>query len=76
MTLVHGASDDNVHMRESMLLVERLVQLGKQFDLMVYPGTHMIQSVAERTHLYELVWRTFIEHLSATGTSHEASAVR
>ena len=76
LTLVHGASDDNVHMRESMLLVERLVELGKPFDLMVYPGTHMLQSVAERTHLYELVWRTFMEHLSAPVSRPETRAVR
>ncbi len=76
LTLVHGASDDNVHMRESMLLVEDLIKRGKQFDLMIYPGTHMIQSVAERTHLYELVWRTFAEHLSTPGPRPENNAIR
>jgi dipeptidyl-peptidase-4 len=63
LTLVHGASDDNVHMRESMILVQKLVELGKPFDLMIYPGTHMIQSVEERSHLYELIWRAFAENL-------------
>jgi dipeptidyl-peptidase-4 len=76
LTLVHGSSDDNVHMRESMLLVKSLVELGTQFDLMVYPGTHMIQSVVERTHLYELLWRTFAEHLSPRQARDETNAIR
>ncbi|MFQ5601255.1 MAG: DPP IV N-terminal domain-containing protein [Candidatus Krumholzibacteriia bacterium] len=63
LTLVHGASDDNVHMRESMILTNELVKAGKQFDLMIYPGTHMIQTVEERSHLYELIWRAFADNL-------------
>lgn len=59
LTLVHGTSDDNVHFRESMQLVQQLIDQGLMFDLMVYPGTHMIESLPERTHLYELVWRAF-----------------
>ncbi len=63
LTLVHGVGDDNVHFRESMTLVNALVEVGKQFDLMVYPGTHMMESVAERMHIYELVWRAFATDL-------------
>lgn len=59
LTLVHGTTDDNVHFRESMQLVRKLIGQGLDFDLMVYPGTHMIESLAERTHLYTLVWRAF-----------------
>jgi dipeptidyl-peptidase-4 len=63
LTLVHGSSDDNVHFRESMQLVLALQSAGKPFDLMVYPGTHMMQSLEERMHLYDLIRRTFAEHL-------------
>jgi dipeptidyl-peptidase-4 len=63
LTVVHGTTDDNVHFRESMLLAKQLQQLGTPFDLMVYPGTHMMETLEERMHLYELVWRTFAEHL-------------
>jgi dipeptidyl-peptidase-4 len=63
LTLVHGTGDDNVHFRESMLLTRRLVDAGLAFDLMVYPGTHMIETVPERMHLYQLVWRTFATQL-------------
>ncbi len=63
LVLIHGATDDNVHCRESMQLVRKLQGLGTQFDLMVYPGTHMMESTAERLHLYELLWRAFAAHL-------------
>jgi len=63
LTLAHGTGDDNVHFRESMILVNRLVELGKDFRLMVYPGTHMMETLAERMHIYTLVWRTFVEQL-------------
>ena len=64
LTLVHGTGDDNVHFRESMLLVNKLVESGKDFSLMVYPGTHMMESLEERMHLYTLLWRTFMQKLA------------
>ncbi len=66
LTLVHGTGDDNVHFRESMTLVNRLVESGKAFRLMVYPGSHMMESLAERMHIYTLVWRTFVEQFGRT----------
>jgi dipeptidyl-peptidase-4 len=63
LTLVHGTTDDNVHFRASMRLVQEMVQRGRSFDLMVYPGSHLIESLPERMHLYELVWRTFATRL-------------
>ena len=41
LLLVHGSGDDNVHYQGTERLVNRLVALGKPFDLMVYPNrTH------------------------------------
>jgi dipeptidyl-peptidase-4 len=51
--LIHGTSDDNVHMQNSMRLIEKLVDEGKQFDLMLYPGKfHDIGGEAAKIHLY------------------------
>jgi dipeptidyl-peptidase 4 len=43
LLVVHGSGDDNVHYQGTERLVNRLVELDKPFDLMVYPNrTHAI----------------------------------
>jgi len=38
LRIVHGTTDDNVHMQNSLQLINRLEDLGKHFELMVYPN--------------------------------------
>jgi dipeptidyl-peptidase 4 len=41
LLIVHSEEDDNVHYQGTELLINRLVELGKQFDFTEYPGrTH------------------------------------
>ncbi|MGB6338063.1 MAG: S9 family peptidase, partial [Thermoanaerobaculia bacterium] len=41
LLLIHGTADDNVHYQGTERLVNRLIELGKPFDMMVYPNrTH------------------------------------
>jgi dipeptidyl-peptidase-4 len=41
LLVMHGTGDDNVHFQGFELLVNRLIELGKRFDMRVYPGrTH------------------------------------
>jgi dipeptidyl-peptidase-4 len=41
LRLVHGEMDDNVHMQNTLQLASKLQDLGKDFEMMVYPnGRH------------------------------------
>jgi dipeptidyl-peptidase-4 len=65
LLIVHGSGDDNVHYQGTERLVNRLVELGKPFDLMVYPNrTHSIsEGPGTSEHVYQLIARYFVEHL-------------
>jgi dipeptidyl-peptidase-4 len=67
LLIVHGSGDDNVHYQGSELLVNRLIQLGKRFDFMTYPGrTHAIdEGPGTEQHLYHLLTRYLTTHLPA-----------
>jgi dipeptidyl-peptidase-4 len=66
LLIVHGSGDDNVHYQGTERLVNRLIELGKPFDLMVYPNrTHAIsEGPGTAAHVYHLIARYFLEHLS------------
>jgi dipeptidyl-peptidase-4 len=66
LLIVHGSGDDNVHYQGTERLVNRLVELGKPFDLMVYPNrTHAIAEGSGTTvHLYQLIARYFLMYLT------------
>lgn len=71
LLVVHGTGDDNVHFQGTELLIDKLVTLGKPFDLMVYPNrTHGI-SEGEGTsfHLYSLIARYLEEHVPPGGVA-------
>jgi dipeptidyl-peptidase-4 len=53
--LIHGTSDDNVHVQNVMEYTDRLVQAGKQFDMFMYPNrAHSIRGGNARMHLYQM----------------------
>lgn len=62
--LVHGSSDDNVHVQNTMRLVEDLVQANKKFDWRIYPDkNHGIYGGNTRLHLYTLMTDFIKNHL-------------
>lgn len=69
LLLVHGSGDDNVHYQGTERLVNKLVALGKQFDLMVYPNrTHCIcEGEGTTVHVYTLLTRYLLTNLPAGG---------
>lgn len=65
LLIVHGSGDDNVHYQGTERLINRLIELGKPFDTMVYPNrTHSISEGPGTTpHVYKLISRYFLDHL-------------
>ncbi|MGB6852701.1 MAG: prolyl oligopeptidase family serine peptidase, partial [Thermoanaerobaculia bacterium] len=63
LLLIHGTADDNVHYQGTERLVNRLIELGKPFDMMVYPNrTHSIkEGDGTRLHIYSLIARYLTE---------------
>lgn len=53
LLLVHGTADDNVHVDNSMKLIEALIEANKDFDWLIYPDkNHGIGGGFTRLHLY------------------------
>ena len=69
LLLIHGSGDENVHYQGTERLIDRLVALGKPFDLMVYPNrTHSIsdsEGPGTTAHVYQMIARYFVTHLPA-----------
>jgi len=62
--LIHGGGDDNVHLQNTMRLVEELVQANKQFDWAIYPDrNHGIYGGNTRLHLYNMMTDFILEKL-------------
>jgi len=65
LLVIHGSSDDNVHMQNTMQFIEKLQHDGKQFDLMIYPGkNHSMRGKDDvNFHLYSLMTQFILENL-------------
>ncbi len=60
--LIHGSADDNVHVQNSMQMMEALIQANKQFDSQIYPDkNHGISGGKTRIQLYNKM-TTFIQN--------------
>jgi dipeptidyl-peptidase-4 len=67
LLIVHGSGDDNVHYQGTERLFNRLIELGKPFDAMVYPNrTHSIsEGKGTSAHIYRLIARYLLDNLPA-----------
>ncbi|MEM5563923.1 S9 family peptidase [Psychroserpens sp. AS72] len=62
--LIHGTGDDNVHVQNTMRMVEALIQADKQFEWMIYPDkNHGIYGGNTRLHLYKKMTNFIHENL-------------
>jgi dipeptidyl-peptidase-4 len=62
--LIHGSGDDNVHVQNTMRMIEALVQANKQFDWGIYPDkNHGISGGNTRIHLFTKMTNFIKENL-------------
>jgi dipeptidyl-peptidase-4 len=62
--LIHGSGDDNVHVQNSMQMMEALIQANKQFDSQIYPDkNHGIYGGMTRIQLYNKMTNFITENL-------------
>ena len=62
--LIHGSADDNVHVQNTMRLVEELIQENKDFDWSIYPDkNHGIYGGNTRLHLFNKMTKFIKENL-------------
>ncbi|WP_129715187.1 DPP IV N-terminal domain-containing protein [Pedobacter sp. SYP-B3415] len=63
LRIMHGDMDDNVHMQNTIQLVDKLQNEGKHFELMIYPGGRHgwggVKTLHDRLERY----RFYYEHL-------------
>lgn len=64
LLLIHGTADDNVHVQNTMTMIEALIQANKDFDWLIYPDkNHGIYGGNTRLHLYRKMTDYLIEKL-------------
>jgi len=64
LLLVHGTSDDNVHMENSIQFIQQLIEAQIPYDLQLYPRkTHSIAGPDVRVHLYNRILAQFEQYL-------------
>lgn len=62
--IIHGDSDDNVHVQNTMEFVNELCKYNKQFEMMIYPNrNHGLYGGYTRLHLYTKITDFLEKHL-------------
>jgi len=58
--IIHGTSDDNVHMQNTMQLINKLEDSRKHFEMMIYPGERHgiggLKGMHNRLEAYEFIY--------------------
>jgi len=64
LLLVHGTSDDNVHIQNTWAFADELIKHNKKFDMMIYPmRSHGITDTPARIHLYNKMLEFWLNYL-------------
>ncbi len=64
LLLLHGTTDDNVHLTNTLQFAYALQKAGKQFDMMLYPQSrHGVTDPLQVRHLRELMMNFILQNL-------------
>jgi dipeptidyl-peptidase 4 len=64
LMIIHGEQDDNVHISNTLQLVDALQNAGKQFDLMIYPkARHGVVDPQKKYQMYQMMTEFLEQHL-------------
>jgi len=64
LLLIHGMVDENVHFRHSAAMIQAFIKAGKDFDLIVLPGSrHMVQGFENTLYRTRRTLQYFEENL-------------
>ncbi|MBI1342904.1 MAG: prolyl oligopeptidase family serine peptidase [Terrimonas sp.] len=65
LRIVHGTSDDNVHMQNTLVFINKLEDLKKNFEMMIYPGQRHgiggLKGVHNRTEAYSFYYKYLLQ---------------
>ncbi len=62
--IIHGSADDNVHMQNSLEMINAMVGYNIPFDMMIYPNkNHGIYGGLTRLHIYSKMLKFVKENL-------------
>mgnify|MGYP006285375883 CR=1 FL=1 len=66
LLIIHGTGETNTHIQITEGLVDRLIELGKQFDYMAYPNRNhgLREGKGTKVHVRMLITRYLLEHLT------------
>ena len=67
LVIIHGTGETNTHLQITEGLVDRLIELGKQFDYMAYPNRNhgLREGRGTVVHVRMLMARYLFDHLPA-----------
>jgi dipeptidyl-peptidase-4 len=64
LLIAHGTGDDNVHFANTLSLVDKLIELGKDVEVLPFPGRgHGVSDPPARIFLMSRVAQFFVDNL-------------
>jgi dipeptidyl-peptidase-4 len=67
LLIIHGLIDENVHFRHTARLINRMVETGKDYDLLLFPDErHSPRKLRDRIYMEKRMFDYFVKNLSNT----------